>query len=280
MIARLRSILLPALLLGGGCSEPQAEPRPADPSLSTLDRLLAKEEGESVAGAPSDLASCLARVDATGECRPSPRARRTLKLRLALDPRYAQEWPAWEGRLRQTLACVNQLYRASGIDFAFHEVQPWDPGAQRHDLRALLRRLQHDLPPDLQSLVVGLAVWEERRIYARAGGEIGLSQAGACVLPAWPRIENDCLTLAHELGHLLGAEHVPGKSWIMAWSAQPYHLPVADPIARVISTYRFHPRNLESIRAHHRARFTPRGLALPEPCLRRIQGIDRCWKLR
>jgi hypothetical protein len=86
-------------------------------------------------------------------------------------------------------------------------------------------------------------------------------------------------TLAHELGHLLGAEHVPGKSFIMSWSAQPYHLPVADPIARVVATYRFHPRNLESIRAHVRARFTARGLLLPDPCIRRMQAIDRCWGL-
>jgi hypothetical protein len=267
-----------SLLLGAlaACSDPQAEPRPADPSLSTLDRLIAKGEGPR---GGEGVAACVAGVDATGECLPSPGARRTLRLRLALDERYAQQWPDARERLGRTLACVNQLYRGSGIDFALAEILPWDPGAERHDLRALLARVRRELAPDLRSLAVGMTVWEERRIYARAGGEIGLSQAGACVLPSWPRIENDCLTLAHELGHLLGAEHVPGKSFIMSWSAQPYHLPVADPIARVVATYRFHPRNLESIRAHVRARFTARGLLLPDPCIRRMQAIDRCWGL-
>jgi hypothetical protein len=221
----------------------------------------------------------MARVDAARECVPVSGAKRSFRLRLALDPRYSRQWPAWEQRLQQTFSCVNALYRGSGVDFLLHEIHSWDPGAERHDLRALLSRVQHDYPADLQSLVVGLAVWEERRIYARAGGEIGLSQAGACVVPSWPRIENDCLTLAHELAHLLGAEHVPGKSWIMAWSAQPYHLPVADPVARVLAVYRFHPRNLEAIRAHLRARYTPRGLLLPDPCLRRLRAIDRCWGL-
>jgi hypothetical protein len=270
--------LLLALATQACSGEGQTEPRAGDPSLATLDRLLAKQE-PAPAGARDDVAACLARLDASRECVPAPRARRALKLRLVLDEKYTTQWPSWERRLHTTMGCVNRLYRGTGIELVVHDIKTWDPGAERHDLYALLRRVQREHAPDLASLVVGIALWEERRIYARAGGEIGLSQGGACVLPAWPRVENDCLTMAHELGHLLGAEHVPGKQWIMAWSAQPFHLPVSDPVARVVATYRFHPRNLEVIRTHVFARFTASGLALPEPCARRVRGIDRCWKL-
>jgi hypothetical protein len=223
--------------------------------------------------------ACLDQVDEKGLCLPRTGRERVFPLRLALDPRYAQHWPGWQDRLGQTLGCVNRLYRGTGVAFHIAELKAWAPASSRHDLYALLDRIQSDFPPDLKSLLVGITVWDERRIYATAGGEIGLSQRAAAVVPSWPRVENDCLILAHELGHLVGARHVPGKQWIMGWAARPFHLPAADPIGRVVATYRFHPRNVEAIRAHRQARFTPNGLALPPECRERIALLDRCWKL-
>ncbi len=278
------SFLSSLLSLGlGACSTdrpPGAEPQSPDPSLRTLDRLLAKKDHntQDKTGA-STVSTCLAQVETQGLCPFLPRGEeRTFSIRLALDPRYVTHWPNFRQRLQQTMVCVNRLYHSTGISWQIASLVPWEPGKNRHNLFALLHQLQSDYPPDLKSIALGITVWDERRIYASSGGEIGLSQRAACVVPSWPRVENDCLILAHELGHLLGARHVPGKQWIMSWAAHPFHLPTADPISRVIAMYRFHPRNKEAIQIYQRAYFTPEGLALPPDCSRRLELLDKCWQ--
>ena len=128
-------------------------------------------------------------------------------------------------------------------------------------------------------LRLGVVVWSKRRVMSQIGGEIGLSQAGACVVPAWPQPENDCITTVHELGHLVGARHVPGEKWLMAWKGRTYKLPVSDPMSRVVANHRFHPRNREGIRVHHAARQSPHGLYLSQGCEIYMAGVDRCWAL-
>jgi hypothetical protein len=263
-----------------GCSGPAQKQRrrPRDPNVRTLDRLLAKGHRQSAAE-PEGLKACLRRAALQHPCAARSEDR-TLTVRVFLDPRYASRFAGWERRLARTFTCVNTLYGPTGISWDVEAVEPWAPGAQRHDLFGLLDRLQREHPYDGKSLTLGITVWDERRIYAAAGGEIGLSQHAACVVPSWPRVENDCLILAHELGHLVKARHVPGKQWIMGWAARPFHLPASDPIARVTALYRFHPRNVAAIAMHRGAAFTPHGLALPQGCRERLRAIDRCWKLR
>lgn len=281
---KLTALML-ALIVIAGCGPsppPRQRPPKRERELATLDRLLA---GSSAAGAQErNLERCMARVeDAPCGPRPDDKATRSLEIRLALDPRYASKWGAttWRDRLDRTFSCANRLYAATGIRWRIASVTPWDPGQQRHALYPLLDRLQRELPADGKSLVLGITVWDERRVYSEAGGEIGLSQRAACVVPSWPRVENDCVILAHELGHLIGARHVPGKQWIMGWAARPFHLPAADPIARVVATYRFHPRNLAVIRVLRRqGRVTKNGLHLSRACWARVRAIDRCWRLR
>jgi len=278
------SALALLLSLFAGCSgtqDPQPRPtRPRDRNIHTLDRLLGREQPGTPARSPApDLKGCLEAVESQHPC-PVPATERTLTVRVALDPVYTTKWPGWEDRLGRTFACVNTLYGDTGLQWDVGQIVTWPVGRQRHDLFALLDRLQRDLPADRKSVVLGITVWDERRVYASAGGEIGLSQRAACVVPSWPRVENDCLILAHELGHLVGARHVPGKRWIMGWAAHPFHLPAQDPIARVTALYRFHPRNRQSISMHRLARHTPHGLRLPHGCRARLHAIDRCWNFR
>ena len=87
------------------------------------------------------------------------------------------------------------------------------------------------------------------------------------------------MILAHELGHLIGARHVPGKHWVMGWAARPFFLPSTNPLARVVATYRFHPRNRAAIRAHIGARLTTRGLRPSLACRARLRHLDRCYGL-
>ena len=269
-------LLLLSAVLSACPAEQPPEQRP-DPSVAVLDRLV--EQNES-SGAVS-LDDCLARARRS-TCFVPAENRRSFPLRIAIDPRYTEHWPAWKERLLTTLGCVNQLYRDVGTSWTLESAEPWNPGEQRHNLRALLLRIQRDYPADLRSIVVGISVWDERRIYSQAGGEIGISQHAACVIPSWPRLENDCLTLAHELGHIMGARHVParaGKSYIMAWSGHTFHLPAGDAVARVMATHRFDPRNIDVMRLYHRARFTPLGLKLPGDCSARVDAVDRCFAL-
>jgi len=291
----LLSTALASTAACGPSAPPPRRPPPRDRSLSTLDDLLVSPAPSSGSG-EADLKSCLRRVEERAPCgddaagaadaadgtEGAPREARRLPIRLGLDPRYMSQWgPRWRERLDRTVACVNRLYAGSEIGWRLASVTPWDPGQQRHALYGLLDRLQRELPSDGKSLVLGITVWDKRRVYSQSGGEIGLSQRAACVVPSWPRVENDCLILAHELGHLVGARHVPGKEWIMGWAARPFHLPAADPVARVVALYRFHPRNLEAMRLHGRlGRFTPRGFRLPAACQQRVEAIDRCWRLR
>lgn len=276
----LRQLPIAILAALASCGPPPAPERPRrpDPTIRTLDRLLVKER--SARGDPAgELGRCLRQAEQDHAC-PLPEARRTLALRIALDARYPVRWPGWESRLSRTLSCVNTIYDATGLQFEASDIVEWSPtDRERNDLYALLYRVQRELPDDRKSLVVGITVWDDRRVYSGSGGEIGLSQRASCVVPSWPRVENDCIILAHELGHLVGARHVPGKQWLMGWAARPFHLPAADPVARVIALYRFHPRNRAAVAMHRRARFGPHGLRLPRACRERLHAIDRCWRL-
>ncbi len=260
---------------------PSAAGPAADPSLQVLDRLASPGEGRGPpAAAPAHLAACLhqARRQTAASCATEADRPRTVPLQVLLDPRY-QARPGWQQRLAGTLACVDLLYQEVGLQWEVQTVTPWDPGDQRNDLHGLLARVRAAPAAGPPQLRVGIAVWEARRIFATAGGEVGLSQGDSCVVPSWPRMENDCLILAHELGHLLGARHVPGRHWIMGWAARPFHLPAEDPVARVRATYRWHPRNREVLALHRRARFGRRGARLPAGCRRRVEALDRCWGL-
>lgn len=274
------------LALGPGCggaeqSRPPARPAPA-PGVRALDKILDRmEKNKREAAAGETVAACVARVrsELGGECPVPAASARTYKLRVALDPKYQHTWPEWEERFMGVLGCVNQIYAPTNTGFELESVVEWKPGAQRNDLRRLLDRLRREVPADSDVLRLGVVVWSQRRAMFSVGGEIGLSRAEACVVPSWPRVENDCLITAHELGHLVGARHVPGKNWIMAWRGHTYRLPVNDPVARVVKNHRFHPRNLEGIRAHHLARGTTNGLEPTHGCARYLDAMDRCWAL-
>lgn len=270
-------VILLSAQLNCSSTEEQADPAPAAPTVATLDRLLQKESASAPGG---DLESCLAAVQREELCQQLPGSR-TLSIRLALDPRYPEHWQNAQGRLDQTLSCVNRLYLPTGIEWRIQQIQPWDPGAARHNLSAALDRVQQAFPHDGKSFVVGVTLWEERQVYKTSGGTIGLSQPGraVAVIPSWPRIENDCLIMAHELGHLVGARHVPGKNGIMAWAGGLYYLPSSDPIGRVVATYRFDRRNLEVIRMHQLLRFVEGTVSIPTSCIRKIELLDQCWHL-
>jgi hypothetical protein len=251
------------------CATAPPPPPPPDPAVAVLEGLIAKKERAGDRGA------CLAALREDMQCEPLAREREH-GLTIALDPRYKQI-PNWRKRLKDTLRCVNAIYKKTGISWRINRLFEWDPGAERHQLYPLLARLRKEVAGDGKTLRLGITVWEKRRIYRMAGGEIGLSQAGACVVPSWPRPENDCIILAHELGHLIGAIHVPGKQWVMGWATHPFYLPGVDPLARVVQRYSFHPRNIEAIRITGQATMTRHGFRVGPRCRKHLADLDRCY---
>jgi len=251
--------------------------------VQALDRILQRMERQKQQGVSRDepVAACVLRaLEELGDgCELPADGKRTYKIRVGLDPRYQSNWPDWEERFMGTVECVNLIYQPAGVRFELESVLPWLPGAERNDLRRLLTRLRREVAASASALRLGVVVWSKRRVQSQVGGEIGLAQGDACVVPAWPRVENDCITLAHELGHLVGARHVPGKDWIMAWKGHTYRLPVSDPLARVVRHHKLHPRNQLGIRAFHRARQTAHGLHPTEGCAELMYEVDRCWAL-
>ena len=271
---RQLSFALPAgglgllLALTADCAGAPSPAVQEDPTLQAMGSILQDEARER-----RHRPGCRRRKPSDASCHSA--SRRIFPLTLALDPRY-RSWPSWRERLTDTMACVNALYRGTRIGFRLARIASWDPGLHRHQLYPLLHRLRHEVRSEAASLRLGITVWDAEHIYRMAGGEIGLSQAGACVVPSWPRAENDCVILAHELGHLVGAQHLGGKHWVMGWSAHPFHLPAADPLARVTQTYRFHPDNIAMIDLHSTARVGGAGLELPLPCKESLAMRSAC----
>jgi len=276
--------LLVLMAVGCGPKPPARTPPPRpDPGVQVLDGMLKRLEKQKAAGVRQgeSLDVCLlwARRKTEDQCLVDPASTRTYKVRVALDKQYQKTWPEWEGRFFGTFECVNKIYQPTGVSFEVEAVMDWQPGAQRNDLGALLDRIHKELPAKPNLLRLGMVVWSKKRMQFSVGGEIGLAQGGACVVPSWPRVENDCITMAHELGHLVGARHVPGKDWIMAWKGHTYQLPVSDPLARVVRHHKLHPRNQEGIRVHHQAKSTKHGLHLERGCAERMDKVDACWRL-
>jgi hypothetical protein len=280
-------ILLFALTLAA-CSSPRA-PQGAypkakatrhapSPSVEALDRLTG---GANLSSRPdASVEQCLQRVNRTIGCRPDPNKRHTINIRLVLDERYTTSYPQWQKRFERTIACVNRLYGPTILRWRLFGAKLWDPGERRYDLRALLDQLQMKFGPDNRSILLGITVWDEERVINKGGGEIGLSQGSSCVVPSWMRVENDCLILAHELGHLSGAEHVLGKNWIMSPSTSPFHLPAKDAVRRVVETFRFDPRNIAAINTLTIARFSTQNPTLQAACEERLKAIDRCNQIK
>jgi hypothetical protein len=234
-------------------------------------------------GAPLQLQQCLKRAAAEEPCpvrRAGSEQQRKIPVQILIDERYTSQWPNWQVRLTKTFACVHLIYAKTPLVWSPVKLTLWQPGDQRHDLHALLRRVQGEYQRRSDTITVGLTVWDERRVFARIGGEIGLSQGGACVVPSWPRIENDCLTLAHEFGHLAGAKHVPGENWLMSSNAiTVFRLPARDAVERAYNSHRIHPRNLAAFEAYRSAQLTRHGLQPSASCARYLRRIDQCWGL-
>lgn len=233
---------------------------------------------------PEEFSTCIATGVQRERC--AALASAGIEIDLWVDHEYQRRYAKASTRLATTLRCVNALYQSTGMIFRVRKQRSFDPAERRHDLRALLRWLRHSRSrstPD-HVLAIAISAWDQRMVYSKAGREVGLAQGASAVVPAWPRVENDCVILAHELGHLVGAIHVRAANradlrWIMAPSSGVFYLPDKRPIERVLGLFRFHPRNAESLFAHRNATFSAnRGTRLSAECAAYQREVDTCWK--
>lgn len=265
--------LLVGLFLAGCSAPPPPDPEPKRSNvLKILDGVAERRED------PRARARCLQQARTSSRCPPNSNPRRILPLRIVLDRRYTARGLGWKKRLQRTVGCANALF-PPGLGFSLQRIEPWDPGADRRSLLALFGRLKREHPADGAALVVGFTVLDRGQVFGRTGDAIGLSKGVSTVVTSWPLEENDCAILAHELAHLVGAKHVRGKQWLMNRTGRPFHLPSDGAKWRVLSRYRFHPRNIEVMLLYAGSRITPRGLMLRRSCINLRKGIDRCWAL-
>lgn len=263
-------ILIITLALSGCQStEEFPEEKERDRTLDALNSLL-----KSPRQSPSNARNCLNSVPNT--CFPPTRIN-PIPLRIALDPAYIKGHHNWKKRLNQTMQCVNRFFRDASIEWKIVDIQPWDPQNDQEKLYSLLSRLQREIPAQ-DAVRLGIIRWDQSTSLKRRSGEIGLAQGNSCIVPSWPQVRNDCLILAHELGHVLGAKHLPGKQWIMSPAAHPFRLPQnKDSLLQLTKEFRFHPANRTIIEAHASAKITATHILPTAACRKRIRRIRFCY---
>jgi hypothetical protein len=265
--------VLTAFLVPAGCGSDTPASR-SDPTVTLLRRMT-----DNGPAGREDVRTCLAGL-ADERCTATDR--RDLPLRLAVDRRFVEGHAEPSKRIRDTVACVNSLFRETGIQWSITAVFTWSPdvpgpGQIHTDNGRLMQDLQRQYPDDGRSVVVGWAQLDERSVFR---GETSAESEGNWILVgSTPRPENDCLGLANMLGRYLGGTPVPAPgSWVIRRFRARSHIPTDDLQTKVMSMWRFHPQNVEVIRAHGRGRIKPGGMVLSAGCRKRISGIRSCWR--
>lgn len=134
---------------------------------------------------------------------------RVLHVRAAVGPelrRYAD----WRDRVRQRVRVASDLFRPAGIDFELSAISEWDPPA---NLQPAVRRWLLSGNHDADQIDIGFSG------AVPSGNEPGIA------IPYDPRVvvfdvegageARQAVYLAHELGHALGAWHVPQNESVM-----------------------------------------------------------------
>ena len=108
-----------------------------------------------------------------------------------------------EARAKQLLADVNRILEAAGIKLSMASYQSWSSTVHADSMSSMLRHLESAVPAPPGQLVIGLTGRQTSRVDGLA--HVGHIHLVARLHPDKPQL--DGLVIAHEIGHVLGADH-------------------------------------------------------------------------
>ena len=129
---------------------------------------------------------------------------RELHVVIAVDEAWRQTYgDGAEARANQLLVDVNRTLEPAGISLSVADYRIWSSEGNGGSMSQLLAQLDDTVPAEPGQLVVGLTGRQVSRVD-------GLAHVGHDHLIARPhpgKPQYDSLVVAHEVGHLLGADH-------------------------------------------------------------------------
>ena len=156
----------------------------------------------------------------------SPSANK-LKISLWVDESYREVFPnTWKDRLMLRVLYANDILRQQfDIELILSEFILWDAQFER-SLENSLKKLYQSTASNPNSLQIGITLDSNLKRNWTSRSNIGLAyllsnDAVITAQPSFPSVGQswnsieEAITLAHEIGHILGAIHVPDQSSIM-----------------------------------------------------------------